>query len=92
MSRTGIWPQHRVNKDLSTIKIIVADDHALFRDGLRIVFEAAHEKCFKGCEHGLGEFLETMGPQCTLAYIVRGIVRVRSGDIFAYSLCTSGSP
>ena len=41
MSRTGLWPQHRMNKGRSTIKILVADDHAIFRDGLRKLFEAA---------------------------------------------------
>jgi two-component system, NarL family, nitrate/nitrite response regulator NarL len=30
-----------MNEDRSTIKILVADDHAIFRDGLRKLFEAA---------------------------------------------------
>jgi len=43
MSRTGLRPQHRMNKDRSTIKILVADDHAIFRDGLRKLFDAADD-------------------------------------------------
>jgi DNA-binding NarL/FixJ family response regulator len=49
MSHRGLWPWHRMNKeDRSTIKILLADDHAIFRDGLRKLFEAAGDIAIVG--------------------------------------------